>query len=84
MTELVDDGWWWWFQVIELYDGWYWWFQREAKNKAEETIESAKDTIASNYKVAKQKSKKIKDKVAGRGCGCDEELWGNLGIKDQR
>ena len=27
----------------------------------------AKDTIAFNYEVAKQKSKKIKDKVAGRG-----------------
>ena len=68
--------------MIELDDGWYWWFQREAKNKAEETIESAKDTIASNYKAAKQKSKKIKDKVAGRGR--DEELWVNLAIKDQR
>ena len=40
-----------------------------------------KDTIAFNYELAKQKSKKIKlVEVVTR----DEELWGNLGIKDQR
>ena len=38
-----------------------------------------KDTIAFNYELAKQKSKKIKlVEVVTR----DEELWGNLGIKD--
>ena len=39
----------------------------------------AKDTIASNYEAAKQKSRKLVEVVTR-----DEELWGNLGIKDQR
>ena len=36
---------------------------------------AAKDTIGFNYEAAKQKSNKIKDKVAGRG---HDLWWGTL------
>lgn len=45
---------------------------RRPRQKAWETLEAAKEKIASNYDAAKQKSREVKDGLTGRGR--DEDL----------